>query len=188
MSQSEREKHILNSVQNAMDDFGHKNINVGHGSVRLYIDKAQTPDMDTEIFVDADYRHLPLRDYNAMLDTLHHVVRDYDKIGHRNHKKDGNHLCKHAMHLIRLMLTAIDILEKQTIITYRKDDLPLLMSIRNGEYLLDDGTMSPEFYEILGIYEKRFQEAAKKTTLPDEPDMAKVGSFVEHIYYPSTME
>ena len=181
LPQSEREKHILNSVQNAMDDFCRKNASVGNGNIRLYIDRAITPDMETEIFVDADYRHLPLRDYNAMLETLRNVVRDYDKIGHRNHKKDENHLCKHAMHLIRLMMTVIDILEKHAIITCRRDDLPLLMSIRNGEYMQGDGTMSPAFYEILEMYEQRFREAAQKTTLPDNPDMAKIGAFVEHI-------
>lgn len=31
---------------------------------------------------DVKYHHLPLRDYNSMLDTLRCVVRDYDKIGH----------------------------------------------------------------------------------------------------------
>ncbi len=46
----------------------------------------------------------------------------YDKIGHRNHKKDENHLNKHAMHLVRLLMTVIDILEKHTIITCRQEE------------------------------------------------------------------
>ena len=181
LPQTEREKHILNSVQNAMDDFNRRNPRAGAGTIRLYIDEAVTPDLDTEIFVDANYQHLPLRDYNSMLDTLRCVVRDYDKIGHRNHKKDENHLNKHAMHLIRLLMTVIDILDHHEIVTCRQADLPLLMKIRNGEYMLKDGTMAPEFYEILDMYERRFQESAKATTLPDNPDMEKVGAFVETI-------
>ena len=188
LPQAEREKHILNSVQNAMDDFNRRNFRVSQGSTRLYIDKAVTPELDTEIFVDADYHHLPLRDYNGMLDTLRCVVRDYDKIGHRNHKKDENHLNKHAMHLIRLLMTVIDILDKHVVITCRQNDLPLLMKIRNGEYMLEDGTMSPEFYEILDFYERNFQEAASKSTLPDNPDMTKVGAFVEYINRHAVME
>ena len=47
-----------------------------------------------------------------MLGAMNHVIRDYDKIGKRNKKKDDNHLNKHAMHLIRLFMMAIDILEK----------------------------------------------------------------------------
>ena len=40
LSQSDRERHILNSVQNALDDFNRKNTNVAGGSMRLFIDKA----------------------------------------------------------------------------------------------------------------------------------------------------
>ena len=188
LPQTEREKHILNSVQNAMDDFSRRNPRAGAGSVRLYIDEAVTPEMETEIFVDADYRHLPLRDYNSMLDTLRTVVRDYDKIGHRNHKKDENHLNKHAMHLVRLLMTVIDILEQHRIITCRQEDLPLLMKIRTGGFMAEDGTMTPEFYEILDMYERRFREAAEKTTLPDNPDMEKVGAFVERINRHAVLE
>ena len=181
LPQTQREKHILQSVQNAIDDFNHRNLRAAQGSIRLYIDDAVTDGLDTEIFVDAQYQHLPLRDYNSVMETLRNVVRDYDKVGHRNHKKDDNHLNKHAMHLIRLLMTVIDILDRHVIITCRQDDLPLLMKIRNGGYMQTDGTLSAEFYEVLEQYERRFQEAAKRTTLPDEPDMAKVGAFVERI-------
>ncbi|MBR5111778.1 MAG: nucleotidyltransferase domain-containing protein [Clostridia bacterium] len=181
LPQADREKHILHSVQNAMDDFNRRNPRVGQGAIRLYIDRAVTPQMDTEIFVDASYQHLPLRDYNSVLDTLRNVVRDYDRIGQRNRKKDENHLNKHAMHLIRLLMTAIDILKEHRIVICRQQELPLLMKIRNGEYMLADGTLDPAFYEILDEYENRFREAAKETTLPDEPDLDKVGAFVEHI-------
>ena len=188
LPQAEREKHILGSVQNALDDFNRRNPRAGSGTIRLYIDRAVTPEMDTEIFVDADYRHLPLRDFNSMLDTLRCVVRDYDKIGHRNHKKDENHLNKHAMHLVRLLMTGIDLLEKHRIITCRQEELPLLMKIRNGGFMAGDGTMTPEFYEILDCYEHRFREAARITTLPDQPDMEKVGAFVEKINRHAVME
>ena len=181
LTQSDRERHILNSVQRALDDFNRKNTNVAGGSMRLFIDKAVSEGLDTEIFVDARYDRLPLRDYNSLIETLRNVVRDYDKVGHRNHKKDDNHLNKHAMHLIRLLMMAIDILEKHEIITCRQDDLPLLMKIREGGFMLPDSTMSGEFFEMLDLYEHRFQEAAKNTTLPDNPDMNRIGALVEHI-------
>ena len=85
------------------------------------------------------------------------------------------------MHLIRLLMTGIDILEKHEIITCRLDDLPLLLKIRNGEYMLEDHTLSPEIFEILDRYERRFQEAAKATSLPENPDMEKISAFVERI-------
>lgn len=181
LPQSDREKHILKSVMNAVDDFNRRYSGRNAGSIRLYIDRAENTDLDTEIFVDADYKHFPLRDYTDLWGTMRTVVRDYDKIGKRNKKKDDNHLNKHAMHLIRLFMMAIDILEKGEIITHRTKELPVLLAIRRGDYMLSDGTFSPEFYVLLEEYERRLDEAAGKTVLPDSPDMNAVEKFVERI-------
>lgn len=181
MAQSDREKHILKSVQNALDDFNCRYNVCEKGTIRLYIDKAENPELDTEIFMDADYRHLPLRDYNNMFGTMRSVVNDYGKIGKRNKKKDDNHLNKHAMHLIRLFMMAVDILELGEIRTHRRDDLELLIKIRHGGFRRPDGTFSPEFYEILDEYEHRLDEAAMATRLPDHPDMEKVEAYVERV-------
>ena len=181
LPQSDREKHILKSVTNALDDFNRRYAGKESGSIRLYIDQAENPELDTEIFVDASYRHFPLRDYADLWGTMRTVVRYYDKIGKRNRKKDENHLNKHAMHLIRLFMMAIDILEKGEIRTHRKDDIPTLLAIRNGAYMLPDGTVSPEFYEMLEEYERKLDEAAARTVLPDCPDMEKVEVFVDRI-------
>lgn len=181
LPQSEKEKHILKSVRNALDDFNRRYAGKEKGNIRLYIDKAENPELDTEIFVDANYEHFPLRDYTDLWGTMRTVVRDYDRIGKRNKKKDNNHLNKHAMHLIRLFMMVIDILEKGEIRTHRKEDLPTLIAIRKGGYMLSDGTFSPEFYELLEEYERRLDEAAAKTVLPDNPDMVKVEHFVERV-------
>ncbi|WP_313578224.1 nucleotidyltransferase domain-containing protein [Lacrimispora sp.] len=181
MLQTEKERHILNSVKNALDDFQRRYASFDRGSILLYIDKAENPELETEIFVDAVYKHLPLRDYENMWSVMHNVVRDYDKIGKRNKKKDDNHLNKHAMHLIRLFMMAIDILEKGEINTNRRNDLDLLMKIRNGGFQREDGTFDREFYDILAEYEGRLKKAVQLSTLPDNPDMVKVEAFVEYI-------
>ncbi len=181
MPQPERERHILNSVQNALEDFNRRYQDFDHGSLRLYIDKAVTPSFETEIFVDANYTHYPLRDYEKMFSSLHNVIREYYKIGKRNKKKDDNHLNKHAMHLIRLFMIAIDILDHGIIKTNRTHDLDLLLKIRNGGFQKEDHTFTKEFYEILAHYEKELERATKETSLPENPDMEKVEAFVEHI-------
>ena len=181
MPQSEREQHILRSVQNALADFDRKFDLRSKGTMRLYIDRAVNPKMETEIFMDASYTLLPLRDYENMVGFFNKVVRDYDKVGHRNHKKDENHLNKHAMHLIRLFMMAIDILEKEEIRTRRTDDLDLLLKIRRGDFMTEEGGFRREFYEILEDYELRMDRAAAATRLPDTPDLEKVGRFVEYI-------
>lgn len=176
--QYEREQHIYNSVKNAMYDFMNHYEKFDQGSMKLYIDKAINPELDTEIFIDAQLDHYPLRDYKNIWNEMNNIVKDYDKIGKRNKKKDDNHLNKHAMHLVRLFMMAIDILEKGEIRTYRKDEHDLLLSIRHGEYQTADGTFSKEFYEIISDYERKLNEAAKNTKLPEEPDMDQVQAYV----------
>ena len=181
MPQREREQHIYNSVKNALEDFRRRNEMFDKGNLRIYIDDSDNPDFETEIFIDAEYKHLPLRDYENMLGAMNNVIRDYDKIGKRNKKKDDNHLNKHAMHLIRLFMMAIDILEKGEIRTHRTDDLELLREIRSGGFQKEDRTFSKEFYDILDCYESRLERAAAVSTLPDNPDMEQVERFVEYV-------
>ena len=176
--QTEKKRHIFNSVRNAMHDFNHRYGRFENGSLELYIDKAVNPELETEIFVNASMTHYPLRDYCGMWNTMANVIRDYEKVGKRNKKKDDLHLNKHAMHLIRLFMMALDILEKGEINTYREKEHGLLMDIRFGKYRKEDGVFHESFYEMLSDFEKKLHYAAEHTDLPEEPDMAKVQELV----------
>lgn len=176
--QSEREQHIFNSVKNAMHSFNTSYKNFENGSIEIFIDKAVNPELETEIFVNANMIHYPLRDYASMWNTMANVVRDYEKIGKRNKKKDDLHLNKHAMHLIRLFMMELDILEKGEINTCRVKEHDLLMDIRFGKYQKEDGTFQDSFYDILADFEKRLHYASENTDLPEEPDMKRVQELV----------
>ena len=176
--QQEKEQHIFNSVKNAMYDFRSHYEKFENGSFQIYIDDAINKELETEIFMNANLTHYPLRDYKNMWNEMNNIVKDYEKIGKRNRKKDDNHLNKHAMHLVRLFMMAIDILEKGEINTYRKSERELLLSIRGGYYQIEDGTFSKEFYKIVTDYEKKLKEAAERTKLLDEPDMELIQAFV----------
>ena len=181
LPQPSREEHILRSVNHALDDYNRRHAEPDQTNARLYIDEAETDGLVTEIFLDADFRHYPLRLYNELMNTLNAVVRDYDKIGKRNHKKDDNHLNKHAMHLVRLFMMGIDILEKGEIRTRRTgEDLALLQSIRDGNYMRDSA-LTAEFYDIVAEFERRFRETERRSRLPDNPDPDKIEAFVERI-------
>ena len=181
LPQPAREEHILKSVTYALDDYNRRYSDSYKTNARLYLDTAETEGLETEIFMDASFRHYPLRSYNDLMNSLHTVVRDYDKIGRRNHKKDENHLNKHAMHLVRLFMMGIDILENETIRTHRPEkDLVLLRSIRNGDFMKDN-VLIPDFYEIVSDYERRFREAERNSALPDNPDMEQVEEFAESV-------
>lgn len=144
--------------------------NFEYGSISLYPDKSDREDMDVEIYMDACIRHYPLRDYKNIWNGMNTIVKDYDKLGKRNTKKDDMHLNKHAQHLVRLYLMCIDILEKEEIITYREKEHDLLMSIRMGEYQKPDGGYRSEFFELIDDLEKKMQYAAENTSLLDLPD------------------
>lgn len=176
--QADKEQYIFNSVKNTMYRFNSAYNSFDNGKLKIYIDTAVNPELDTEIFIDANLNHYPLRDYKGMLSEMTNVVKDYDKLGKRNKKKDDKHLNKHAMHLIRLFMMAIDILEKGEINTYRENEHEILMDIRNGKYQNIDHTFNSSFYDILSEYEKRLHYAANNTSLPDEPDMNEVQEYV----------
>lgn len=176
--QSEKELHIFNSVKNAMHGFNTSYKNFENGSIEIFIDKAVNPELESEIFVNANMTHYPLRDYASMWNTMANVVRDYEKIGKRNKKKDDFHLNKHAMHLIRLFMMALDILEKGEINTCRDKEHDLLMDIRFGKYQKEDGSFQDSFYDMLADFEKRLHYASENTDLPEEPDMKRVQELV----------
>lgn len=176
-SQSEKEQHMLSSIENALYDFKNRYQEFDNGSINLFIDKAIHEDMNTEIFMDVNLTHYPLRDYKSIWSEMNNIVKDYSKIGGRNKKKDSNHMAKHMMHLIRLYMMCLDILEKEEINTYRAEEHDLLMDIRNGKYMIND-KVKDEFWELLNEYEKRFNYAKENTNLPINPDNKKVEEFV----------
>lgn len=170
LPQARKEEHILNSMKSAVKAFESRYRVFENGGITLYTAESSREDLDREIFADIHLTKYPVREFNSILNDLTNVVGTYEKLNHRNHKKDDNHLNKHAMHLIRLYLMCLDILEKGDIITYRGADLPLLMSIRRGEYQLEDGTYRPEFFEMVSDFEKRLDYAKRNTNLPEHPE------------------
>ncbi|MCL2873375.1 MAG: nucleotidyltransferase domain-containing protein [Defluviitaleaceae bacterium] len=98
-----------------------------------------------------------------------------------NNKKTKKILNKYAQNLTRLYLMAIDIFEKEEIITYRENDLPLLLSIRNGKYINEDGTYQSEFFDLINEFERRLDYAKETSGLPVNPDYKKIEEFVMHV-------
>lgn len=178
VEQGRRENHILNSINNAIYSFKDRYFNFSDDMIRLYIGKSDRDDMDTEIFIDANFTHYPLRDYKGMLGEMNNIVKDYNKIGKRNkHAVEHEKLGKHMMHLIRLYMMCLDILEKEEIITYRENEHDLLMDIRNEKYLDSNYQPISEFYEMVDDFEKKMEYAKQNTSLPQSPDYKAIQEF-----------
>lgn len=84
VNQEQRENHILASIENARYSYPEKYFYYPEDSIRLYIDKSEQEDYDTEIFMDVSLKHYPLRDYKCMWSEMNNIVKDYSKLGKRN--------------------------------------------------------------------------------------------------------
>ena len=180
LEQAQRENHIKKSIEHASQVFRTEVARYDDEQLSLYIDVSDKPAYDTEMFVDINLQHYPLRDLNVLYQDVSAIIRDYDKIGKRNRNALTHNKCaKHSGHLVRLLYTCIDILKHEEIRTYRADEHDLLMDIRNGKYLNENDEPSKEFFDIVDELSAKMDEAFKFTKLPDEPDYDKINHFIE---------
>ena len=140
-------------------------------------------DEDVQIRFSINFDKISNRAFLGIFNEVAGAVKEFNRhLGHRNHKKDDYHLNKHAMHLIRLYLMALDILNNHEIITYREKDHDFLMSIKTGEYFnKDTNTFNTKFFDIVTDFDTKILSAYENTTLPEYPDMNKINNLVMEI-------
>lgn len=179
LGQSQQEVHILNSIKNAACSYKERYFEHPEDAIRLYIGESVQEEYDTEIFMDINLKHYPLRDWKGMWSDMNNIVKDYSKLGKRNaHAASHGKLAKHMMHLVRLYLMCFDILDNGEIITYREKDHDFLMSIRNGDYLDENDKPTKEFFNIVDELESQLEAKKNSTMLPETPDMKQIEKFV----------
>ncbi len=180
--QSVLEEHILVSMNRVMAELRKEYADADDEKFRLYLSSSERGDADIEIFADVNLKHFPVRGFRDISSKLNDVVRSYEKAGKRNQNAvTHNKLGKHMMHLLRLYMMCIDILEKNEIITYREAEHDLLMSIRNGKYLDENSQPKQEFFELTEEYRKRLKYAEENTSLPDSPDYDRINEFLAEV-------
>ena len=179
LSQDKKEIHVRNSIDKVITNFNKEERPSSSVAYRLEVGDAVHDEFDKETFITVNLEHYPVRDLKALINDINNVIRDYENDLHgRNRKKDDLHLNKHAMHLVRLYLMCIDILEQEAIITYREKDRALLMDIRGGKFQHEDGTFDSAFFDLVDTLSKRMDYAKKNTSLPHSPNMTKIEAFV----------
>lgn len=173
VGEKQREQHVLDSIKYASDTAKAKMLYLKEGSLNFYVDAALTPERESELFIDCDIKHYPLREFCAYINTCHSVVRDYDKLEDTKRNRCAiahDKLDKHTTHLIRLYYMVFDILEYHEVVTYRDKEHEFLNQLRNGLYIDENKQPKPELFELVDKLEDKLQKLAKTTTLPDEPD------------------
>ncbi|MDR1536414.1 MAG: nucleotidyltransferase domain-containing protein [Clostridiales bacterium] len=170
------EMHLLETMNSLKDKFNERYAHMEGGFINLRLAESKKKDLSQEIIMDISLKNYPLRDFAFEYENLSSLLHSYNKLRHRNRKKDDKHLFKHAMHLIRLLLTGIDILDGKGIITRRSGDLELLSNIRNGSFSFE------EIFLIVDECQERFEDSAKRTKLPGCPDEPAVVKLIKKIY------
>ena len=171
----EKERHILKSLESKLINFEQKFSDFNKNSIKLYINDSEKEDITKEIYMNISLNNFPIRDFKEIQDEMSTILRDFDKLNHRNRKKDETHLYKHAMHLIRLLLTGTEILKGKGINTYRGNDRDLLLDIRNGKYTYK------QIFEMADELERKFNYAYKNTSLPRNVDKDKINELIVEI-------
>lgn len=181
VSEDEKAKFALTSCAEALpvleDQF-----HIPHGMLRLGIVTGKENAPEIRAYFDLETNHttctgMSLKDFNGFSENLLGLERQYNRFGKRNKRaknKSRQQLNKHVMHLIRQYRMVFDILEEQTVRTYRGEDHDLLMDIRNGAFMKENGTYTEEFFDMVSELDKRFQYDIRHTELPDLPDRQKI--------------
>lgn len=176
-SQAEKENHICNSIKNQFNHFKDEYSKISEGGLNIYIDTSSKNDIEKEIFIDMNIKHYPLRDLKNMWSDMHNVIKTYGVLNHRNNKKDEKHLRKHAMHLVRLLTMANEILKTGKINTNRTQfDSNFLMKIRNGDYSYN------EIFTIVDKLEDDLSTNEILSVLPKHPNLDKIEKLQIQIY------
>ena len=170
--EEEKERHIKKSIDNMML-FVKDEYDLHEGTFDFGIaDGEDGPRLVASVSVEK----MPLRKFIDVNSHLYTLLRNYDKLNHRNRKKDEAHLRKHAMHLVRLYLTGIDILRGNGVHTYREKELPLLREIRAGKIPMED------VFKMAEDFEAEIKDAYLTSRLPATPDSKAIDNLLLRIY------
>ena len=170
-SYSEKEQlcHLQNTLASLMEHFQRTYTKFPDGAINIYT--------EAEVLkFDISLESYPVSDFVGIYSELASIVKTYNKLNHRNGKKSDASLFKHAMHLIRLLMTGTDILNGKGIITNRREEHGLLMDIRGGKVPFD------EIFKLMDEHQAKFDAAARNTKLPDQPNMEEIDHLLAKLY------
>lgn len=170
LTEEELNRHIsgvLNNMSKKMKD----KYNLDENNLSFYL-------VDGKIKCNIIATQCSIEDLSGMLSEFNNTLRDYRKTSKRNeHALNHGKIAKHSMHLLRLYMMGIDLVSEGKIQTKRIKEHDLLIDIRNGVYLDENGIPNKHFFEIVDEYKNKFENACKNSVLPDEPDIDKINTF-----------
>ena len=140
--------------------------------------------INERIAVTGNFTDYPIGDIQDLLRNIHKIKSEYGNINKRNTKKDSIHLCKHMMHLNRLLIMGTILNKTLEVKTYLDGEYhEMLMEIRNGKYLTEDGLrVRPEYFDMLHELQAEYKYSNKHTLLPEHPNIDALNEMLFEIY------
>lgn len=152
----EKQKELHNALNRMILDFNEK-----YGDYNLKI----TLEEDGEIYVSMNGK-IQLDKYLGMLSEVKNCCSTYNKMNHRNRKKEGR-INKHNAHLIRLLESGIELNTTGTLKVYRPN-YDKLLKIRNGEISQE------EIFEEAEKLNQQLMSLINESVLPERADCEKI--------------
>lgn len=135
---------------------------------------------DGQIVLDLSVKDYPAENLATVLGAMNKTLQDYHKRSVRNEKAmEHGKIAKHSMHLLRLYMMCEEMLLRGEINTYREKEHDLLMDIRSGKYLGEDGRPNKAFFDMVHEYEARLEYAKEHSVLPKNPDTKRIDKFMK---------
>ena len=94
---------------------------------------------------------------------------------------DRKLMTKYMVHPIRLSFMALDILKYHEVHTYRNEEHDLLMRIRQGMYLTDEGKPDYAYNFLINMYKNALNTFISNCDLPDKVDLVEVYDYVASV-------
>jgi hypothetical protein len=185
---------LENSLNRSIESFNiqHSNLNMSLNIRRVTDEELLSiyPNINIEdsisnnhLLVSGSLKDVPVTDFKTIISEIHKIQSEYGNINKRNTKKDGDKLANHMTHLIRLFLMGTDLNNSGSIVTYREKEHDMLMDIKTGKYMTNNGkNVIPEFYDLLEDIQNKYQESLKNTVLPDKPNYEALKKMMHKIY------
>ncbi|WP_171038089.1 DNA polymerase beta superfamily protein [Aquibacillus sediminis] len=125
------------------------------------------PNQQQEVDVDMNFTSTPLSQINRFVSELANTLKSYNK-KKKSIKQPTNKLYKHAMHVVRLLLMGIEVLDTGELTVYREKDRDFLLAIRNGNYTWDE-----VFQQTNELFIK-LEQAKQTSILPEKVNQANI--------------
>lgn len=167
-----QEEYILDASRKAAAHFNERySTLVDNSNLTMFLDydKKGTP----QIMLNGSFVGVPIQELSGAYTDLKNIRQSFKQLTTMNKKKDIAHLNKHAYHLLRLLHMGTELLKNGELNVYRTTDHNILMDLKIGKFI-DNGVLSPTFFELLEKAQKEYELASQHTTLPKSPDTASI--------------